>query len=70
VESAAKEEEEKTHFGVFLELVIKISFFFFFLCTSVLVHTSILGSSLPFPGMNARVLLKIDFGVGGRGFYR
>ena len=28
VESAAKEEEEKTHFGVFLELVIKISFFF------------------------------------------
>jgi hypothetical protein len=32
--------------------------------------SSILGSSLPFPGMNARVLLEIDFGAGGRGFYR
>ena len=73
VESAAKEggKKQKHIFGVFLELVIKILiFFFFFVCTSVLVRTSILGSSLPFPGMNARVLLEIDFGAGGRGFYR
>jgi hypothetical protein len=65
VESA----EKKTFWG-FLGPFYQLFFFFCLESTTVLVHTSILASSLPFPGMNARVLLKIDFRAGGRGFYR
>jgi hypothetical protein len=58
--------ENKTHFG--LDLGIKISFFF--LLFSLPPYRPYFDSwpSLPFPMMNARAPLKIDFGAGGRGF--
>jgi hypothetical protein len=63
-----KKKKKNTFWGFLGTCYQNFNFFLFRLYLRS--GSSILGSSLPFPGMNARVLLEIDFGAGGRGFYR